>query len=80
MAGGKDAVSQAKEDAEDHPEYGVEDMKGISFTKDDVLVAGGFSKGYARSAFQAARAFLMCPCSRSSRLSASSWGQPEKRF
>ncbi len=38
MAGGKDAVSQAKEDAEDHPEYGVEDMKGISFTKDDVLV------------------------------------------
>lgn len=38
LAGGADAVSQAKEDAEDHPEFGVEDMKGISFTKDDVLV------------------------------------------
>lgn len=38
MAGGAAAVSQAKEDAEDHPELGVEDMKGISFSQNDVLV------------------------------------------
>lgn len=38
LAGGNTAISQAKEDAEDHPELGVSDMKGINFTKDDVLV------------------------------------------
>ncbi|SBW09096.1 putative PTS component; possibly regulatory [uncultured Eubacteriales bacterium] len=38
LAGGLAAIGQAKEDAEDHPELGVEDMKGIGFTKDDVLV------------------------------------------
>lgn len=38
MAGGINAISQAKEDAEDHPELGVEDLKGIGFTKADVLV------------------------------------------
>ncbi len=38
MAGGIAAVSQAKEDAEDHPELGVADLKGIAFTKGDVLV------------------------------------------
>lgn len=38
MAGGIAAVSQAKEDAEDHPELGVEDLKGIGFTGDDILV------------------------------------------
>jgi len=38
MAGGIGAVSQAKEDAEDHPELAVEDMKAIGFTAGDVLV------------------------------------------
>ena len=38
MAGGINAVSRAKEDAEDHPELGVSDLKEIDFTKDDVLV------------------------------------------
>ncbi len=38
MAGGISAVSQAKEDAEDHPELAVEDMKAIGFTGGDVLV------------------------------------------
>jgi len=38
MAGGIGAVSQAKEDAEDHPELAVEDMKAIGFHSGDVLV------------------------------------------
>lgn len=38
MAGGIAAVSQAKEDAEDHPELGVDDLKGIGFTGGDILV------------------------------------------
>lgn len=38
MAGGLSTLSQAKEDAEDHPELGVEDVKGIGFTRNDVLV------------------------------------------
>lgn len=58
MAGGKDAVSQAKEDAEDHPEYGVEDMKGISFTEKDVLVglAASGRTPYVIGAMEYARA------------------------
>lgn len=38
LAGGFAAIGQAKEDAEDYPELGVEDLKGIGFNKDDVLV------------------------------------------
>lgn len=38
IAGGLNAIDQAIEDAEDYPELGVKDMKGIHFTKDDVLV------------------------------------------
>ena len=38
IAGGLAAINQAKEDAEDHPEYGMADLKAIHFTVGDVLV------------------------------------------
>lgn len=38
IAGGHDAIFKAKEGAEDSPELGELDLKGINFTKEDVLV------------------------------------------
>lgn len=38
IAGGLTAIEQAMEDAEDHREYGVQDLQGIDFAPGDVLV------------------------------------------
>ena len=38
IAGGDSALRNAIEGAEDHPEYGVEDLKKIDFNKNDVLI------------------------------------------
>lgn len=38
IAGGLSAMEQAKEDAEDHPEYAVADLVSINFCNKDVLV------------------------------------------
>lgn len=58
LAGGSSALNQAKEDAEDHPELGVADMKEIGFTKDDVLVglAASGRTPYVIGALEYARA------------------------
>src|SRR5437868_2194333 len=38
IAGGPKALTQAVEGAEDHPEFGAQDLKGLSFSAKDVFV------------------------------------------